>query len=83
MSVIERIFLAYQSGELSVKPDIDEDSNTKRLIAMEKLFGLSGEECAWLEDFLFERFNEYQQSGFYAGFKLAFSMISEVNRGSV
>ena len=78
MSIIEEIFMAYFDGNLRIKPLLPEKSSDDRIAAAEKSMELSEKQTRTFELFLVDYAESGAKQAFSAGFKLAFSQISEI-----
>ena len=78
MSIIEEIFMAYFDGNLRIKPLLPEKSSDDSISAAEKNLELSEKQTRTFELFLVDYAESGAKQAFAAGFKLAFSLISEI-----
>lgn len=79
MSIMHKILEDYLERNFRVKPDLSESNRMyEKMNKFKDSLALSEEQKKKFEDLFFEMSCDYQESGFYDGFKTAFDLMSEI-----
>lgn len=82
MSILDAIFEFYLTGDLPVQPENLCTEYRPKLLKLVEKFNLNEEQASDLDDFLIDTVDSEGKKYFYAGFKLAMELMSEVSAKS-
>lgn len=77
-TIIEELFSAYLESKLAVKPHLFTDEENEELETVERRCAPTKEDLRFLENYIFKYGHANEQRGFYAGFRTAFELLTEV-----
>lgn len=79
MTVMEKIYESFITGELSIQPDAAPMKNRAEIADLEGRLGLTAEQSEELEGLLLDIAGDYGREMFKAGFALAKEMSDELS----
>lgn len=77
-TIIDGLFAAYLDSKLSVKPHLLTDEESEELETVERRCAPTKEDLRFLENYIFKYGHALEQRGFYAGFRTAFDLLTEI-----